>query len=338
MKKSYAIAIDGGTTNTRVRLINLSDLSIVSAAREAIGAKDTTKVGRERLEEAISYAISKVLKDSDVSQSQVLCVVISGMITSEAGLLEVPHVKAPAGLKEISQGVLKRLFPKIWPEPILFIPGVKTLSEDPLLQDIMRGEECETLGIIKLMEVKGPTLLILPGSHTKFVFVDEENRIEGSLTTIAGELANALVDSTLIGKSLKTINLSQIDEEFLLKGFQTARQWGITRSFFLIRLLDLMSETTPDQRKSFMWGAIVGTDLLALERDPRFLRLTEKEEGKVRIFIGGGDPLRTIFGKILESWSKSHMACSKVLVVPPDVAEKASAVGAISVALSLGID
>lgn len=333
MSEGYLIAIDGGTTNTRIRLLRLHDLSILATTRKDIGAKDTITKGRESLENAVAQGITEVLEKSKVQPEEVVRVVASGMITSEAGLLEVPHVIAPAGLEEIARGTIEKRFKRIWSEPITFIPGVKTLTSGSIaLQDIMRGEECESLGIMKLTDVKGPALIVLPGSHTKFVFVDESNRIEASLTTIAGELASATVSSTLIGRSLESVGVESIDGEFLIEGYKNSRRYGLTRSLFIIRLLHLLRQGDTNQRRNFLWGALIGTDLMSLESDPRFLKLSEKGR-ELRILVGGGDPLREMFGKLIETWAYERFPEAKVIALTTDLAERASAIGAAMVAL-----
>lgn len=339
MEKKFFITIDGGTTNTRVRLVDLSSLSIVAKVSENIGAKDTRLKGKEALEEALIKCISRVIEEGSISSNEIMGIAASGMITSEAGLLEVQHVIAPAGLEEVASNIVEKLFERIWPKPILFIPGVKTIPKEEkgsLFEqikscDIMRGEECESFGIIELEKIEKPAIIVIPGSHTKFIFIDENKRIKGSLTTITGELASALVSSTLLGRSLEDLKLSYLDEEFLLNGFKMARQCGLTRSLFMIRLLHLMSESNTDQRRSFLWGALGSIDILALEKDQRFKSLID--QGEANIFIGGTGPLREIFGKLLNMWISSEALKINVKVLSYEVAEKASAIGAILVAL-----
>ncbi|KUK14673.1 MAG: 2-dehydro-3-deoxygalactonokinase [Synergistetes bacterium] len=340
MKKGFLICIDGGTTNTRVRLIRLSDFSIVAKTAESIGAKDTKLKGREALEEALSTAIQRIFRENQISKEEIAGVTASGMITSEAGLLEVPHVIAPAGIDEIASGVIEETFEKIWPDPILFIPGVKTLSnkETPSLierinsQDIMRGEECESLGIIKLEKISGPGIILLPGSHTKFVFINEENRIEGSLTTLAGELANAVISSTLIGRSVEDLDLPLIEEKYLLEGFKMAQKYGLTRSLFTIRLLHIMGEGTPLQRKCFLWGAIVGTDIMAFEESENLKKMAKSGE-IVNLFVGGKSPLKEIFGTLIDVWAQEKFPKIRVKILSSETTERSSAVGASLVAL-----
>lgn len=67
------------------------------------------------------------------------------MITSDAGLLNVPHITAPAGKTELSESKKGMLFDEIFHLPVTFIPGIKVLGENLLDTDVMRGEETEVI-------------------------------------------------------------------------------------------------------------------------------------------------------------------------------------------------
>lgn len=84
----------------------------------------------------------------------------SGMITADVGLVEVPHVTAPAGLEELSASLAPVLVPDVCPLPIHFIPGVKNRVSGVSLEtfeamDIMRGEEVEACALIDRLGVRG---------------------------------------------------------------------------------------------------------------------------------------------------------------------------------------
>ncbi|KLN47285.1 hypothetical protein AAY77_00630, partial [Providencia rettgeri] len=51
----------------------------------------------------------------------------------------------------------------------------------------------------------------------------------------------------------------------MLKGAALSQQVGIARSCFSVRLLDLFTEATLDQKSSFLLGAILASDLLAIK-------------------------------------------------------------------------
>ena len=66
------------------------------------------------------------------------------MITSDMGLLEIPHVPAPASVGDLHDAMRTQTFPEIAPFPIHFIPGVRNFAgpvdlDNFGMMDMMRG-------------------------------------------------------------------------------------------------------------------------------------------------------------------------------------------------------
>ena len=97
--------------------------------------------------------------------------------------------------------------------------------------DMMRGEEVESAAILSGLKGGVSYLLVLPGSHTKFVSVDETGNITGCLTSITGELLNSITNDTIIADAVSNqfVSMEAYDPEMLLTGYQTAKQCGIGR-------------------------------------------------------------------------------------------------------------
>ena len=92
--KNYTITIDTGTTNTRVYLFN-EKYEAVASAKSEIGVRITAIDGNNnRLKAAIKGCLEDVLKQADITYDDVKQVAASGMITSNVGLTEIPHVVA----------------------------------------------------------------------------------------------------------------------------------------------------------------------------------------------------------------------------------------------------
>jgi 2-dehydro-3-deoxygalactonokinase len=225
---TYAIALDGGTTNTRARLMHGD--RIIATARRTVGVRDTLladpaysgspppAVGlalppgqphRARLIHAVREVLDDVSRADILSAAiaradvgaRIESIVAAGMLSSEIGLVAVPHVEAPAGLEELARGVAIGRLPEIVDLPISFVPGVRTVAADGpdgwFQADLMRGEECETLGAYAALRARGELetdrwqVFLWPGSHTKLVEVDPSGRITRSQTSLAGELLQA---------------------------------------------------------------------------------------------------------------------------------------------------
>ena len=161
------------------------------------------------------------------------------MLSSEVGLTTVSHVAAPAGLDELAGGAVVRHLPALAELPIVFIPGVRIPAAAGVdgwaSADVMRGEECETLGawmhLVESGQVTSPAAanfaFVWPGSHTKLVEVDPAGRIVRSQTTLAGELMQTLARHTLLAASLPDHLPDDPDPEALAAGVRLVERDGL---------------------------------------------------------------------------------------------------------------
>lgn len=333
-----AVALDGGTTNTRARLVH--DGRIVATASRAIGVRDSVLSDRsphERLARAVGDVIAEVSAHSkrfpgeDGECSAVELIVASGMLTSEVGLLAVPHVEAPAGVDDLARAVVLTTLPQIGSLPIHFVPGLRTLAEEGpdgwMRADVMRGEECETLGALGVLEREGlignrdlGLAFVWPGSHTKLVEVDRVGRIRRSQTSLAGELLQAIARHTLIAASLPAMLPECLDPEAAEAGARAVRDQGLQRAAFLVRLAALQKTMPEEERAAFWIGAVVADDVGHLVRHPILA------SGRP-VFVGGREPLRIWYARWL---GRLHDA--PVTALADELAAGASALGALAVA------
>lgn len=266
------IAIDSGTSNTRAYLVE--DGRVLADHSRSVGSRDTAIDGHSgRLARGVRELIGLLA----AAGGQVETVVASGMITSNMGLCDIPHLIAPVSQAKLAVSLQRRTVGEVSARPILFIPGIKTVAapEDPfcLEADMMRGEETETFGILSQVPLAGETILILPGSHSKFVAIGEDATVKGSVTTLAGELAWAIRKETILANSLAGDFAIELDRPALFKGADHCRLHGLNRACFSTRIMHVLGDTTEEARSSFLFGAIFYQDIIALgemlRRHPR---------------------------------------------------------------------
>ncbi|HIC1790455.1 TPA: 2-dehydro-3-deoxygalactonokinase [Escherichia coli] len=263
------VTIDSGTTNTRVRVWQGDQ--IIGYGSTSVGVRDVAMAGTtEPLSKGIKTALHQSLEQAGLTTESEFVIVASGMLSSNVGLCEIPHIQVPAGINELARYTVKKCVPEIIDKQICFIPGVKNAVSHISLDnyehmDIMRGEECEVIGVVSLLKLQGPALIILPGSHSKFIQLDETNRIVSSSTTMAGELLDIITQNTILANSLEHRFADTIDTDYLLKGAESCRQVGLSRSAFSIRILDLFTKASLDQKASFLLGAVFHSDISAIK-------------------------------------------------------------------------
>jgi 2-dehydro-3-deoxygalactonokinase len=199
-------------------------------------------------------------------------VLAAGMITSPLGLVEVPHVAAPASLEDLIKGTQRHAFPQITDLPILLVPGVRSgplvcTAENIGTADVMRGEETLCVGMAALGLLQPNATLLNLGSHWKLIRLDEQARIAASLTSLTGELIHTTQTQTILASAVPAGKPEQLDDEWLQAGMREQRQSGLGRALFCVRLLEQRSNTTPEQRLSYLVGIYLAADLdVLLER------------------------------------------------------------------------
>jgi 2-dehydro-3-deoxygalactonokinase len=347
---AWAIALDGGTTNTRARLVH--EGRVVATARREAGVRDAVVGDRpaaagsppgqapgQALARAVREAIAEVARSmaggasggGESAPGRPGLIVAAGMLCSEVGLLAVPHVQAPAGPDELAEGAVARSIFEVADEPIVFVPGVRTAAGDGpdgwMAADVMRGEECETLGALALLARRGELeaggagqVFVWPGSHTKVVEVDGRGRITRSQTSLAGELLQAVARHTLVAASLPAVLPDVVDLEAAEAGARAVGHQGLGRAAFLVRVASLGKVMGPEKRAGFWIGAVVADDVGNLVRHPIL-------EPPRPVWVGGREPLRTLYARRL-----ALLHAGPVTPLRDDLAEAASAVGALEVA------
>lgn len=302
MNPVFLITIDGGTTNTRAAL--WKDDEVIAVAAREVGAQNTaTSASESPLKTAVKSCIDEIMEKGAVTFSDISGVVAAGMITSNAGLVEIPHLIAPVDAKTLAAHIKPVLLEDVCPLPINFIPGVKNnvpeINTDTFEQmDMMRGEEVEAFAILKDHPATKSTLLILPGSHNKFVSVDENGAITGCLTTISGELLSAITRHTILAKSVgqKFAAAESYDKEMVLRGAKTAGANGLGRACFSGRILGTFVTNDEMQIANFLLGAVLQGDIDAFKNSSALILDADAD-----IIIAGKNPLRQALVDILHA-------------------------------------
>lgn len=197
-----------------------------------------------------------------------LCL-MSGMIGSRQGWREAPYCPCPAGYAEIA-GQLS------WIEPgrIALVPGLSCeragLSGHPVLgsvPDVMRGEETQILGALRLLGLRDATM-VLPGTHSKWVQVRDE-RIISFTTFMTGEFFALLRQHSILARSLPTDGPSS-DEEAFLDGVRLAlRGPSLLGTAFTARTLALFERMGSERLGDYLSGLVIGEELRAQSLAPQ---------------------------------------------------------------------
>jgi 2-dehydro-3-deoxygalactonokinase len=269
------------------------------ARREAsVGARDTARDGHDhRLKAAVEEMVRALLavRSADVPAPRL--VAAAGMITSPQGLVEVPHVAAPAGAAELAAAARLVPLPEVSPLPFLFVPGIRTRSRPGAsglgATDVMRGEETLCVGLLALGALRPGAAVLNVGSHWKLIGTNAAGQVAWSVTSLSGEMVHAVRTQTVLASALPEGTLAALDREALFAGAAEARRAGLPRALFGVRLLELAGQGPPAARLSFLIGAFIGAEIDGL-------RATGALDPAVPVMIAGGEKVGGAWAEMLD--------------------------------------
>jgi 2-dehydro-3-deoxygalactonokinase len=333
--------IDCGTTNSRVYVLD-QGLHIVNKGTQKVGVRDTAITGSKRtLREGLAALVATVLGEAGLRVEDIRCAITSGMITSEIGLREIPHLWAPAGVEELAAHVEPVRDPAIFPldVEVVFIRGIKNpYPPDATYRhirhiDFMRGEETQVVGLLARPGMFPPpfTAVVL-SSHTKYIPVRSDGRIAGSITTLSGQLFEAICQGTSIGKSVEAPECQDADEldlDVVDTAYDAVVEAGFLRALLMPRFLDVLLHVPAPARRLFLEAAIGAEDLRAL----RDFSLIDFPTDTPFVLIGHTSRCRIFRYLLMRHWG---VAREIRMITDPGEIDQLSIAGAVAIARRAG--
>jgi 2-dehydro-3-deoxygalactonokinase len=141
------------------------------------------------------------------------------------------------------------------------VPGV-AVREVGGRRDVMRGEETQILGAGL---GHGRQLVVLPGTHCKWVLV-EDGKIRDFVTFMTGEMYGALRRHTILARLMPEADAG-LDDEAVQRSFVAGLSTSLDgearlmQSLFSIRARGLFDELAPDLAPAFLSGLLIGAEI-----------------------------------------------------------------------------
>lgn len=242
--KPYIVAVDWGTSSFRARLVDkegrvISDISTNEGILKSKGQFEL--VLQKSLQSLSHYHIG-------------IPIVMSGMIGSKNGWFEAKYTDLPCSIHTLATNI--SIIPSSLGE-ILLIPGVCKQGKDA---DVIRGEETEVMGAIRLLGLENANLII-PGTHSKVVSI--QNGIFNDFKTfLTGEMFFALCESTILGAFGRDVDCQS--EAFTIgvkQGFDSTHSGELLHHVFLARSRVLLSDLDEKDSASFLSGVLIGAEI-----------------------------------------------------------------------------
>ncbi len=243
--KNYNVIGDWGTS--RLRLFRVEDGRIVDR-REGTGIG---AIGGDA-EGAFAAAIEPWLAGG-MPQSIVLC----GMVGARDGWVEAPYAECPADA-EIWRGAAIRFE---WRGvPVAVMAGLACVADDGI-PDVMRGEEAQIFGAFAVdpQLASGRHLIVLPGTHNKWVLV-EDGRVIAFRSMPTGELFALLRAQSTMGPK-DAVGDAEQEALGFADGLERAREGGLVGSMFAARSMRLRAGRSADWALGYLSGLLIGSEV-----------------------------------------------------------------------------
>lgn len=241
--KTALIAVDWGTTSLRAWRLDGAGV-IAERRRGPLGIMQVT-------DGAFGAALHSLIGEwLDASAAPVL---MAGMIGSRQGWVEAPYAPCPAGLASIA----KQLAGVPENPRIRIVPGICIRGAGA--PDVARGEETQILGLDR----SGKTLAILPGTHSKWAWVDG-GEIQWFTTFLTGELYGVLKNHSILGRLMEDqAQAGDIPDGFAagLDEVMAADGPGPLQALFAARTRGLFGDLRADQLPGYLSGLLIGSEI-----------------------------------------------------------------------------
>ena len=187
-------------------------------------------------------------------------VVMCGMVGSRNGMVEVPYAAAPTGAENWANRSVAHRAGEL---DVTIAPGIcgQNYSGAP---EVMRGEETQIFGLFEEQSSlqRGDHLLLLPGTHSKWVEVSNGSIVRFQ-TFITGELFALLRDRSSL---LRAGDSGEDSDTGFADGLDRGSRAGVAEALFETRSAQLLMQRTRGWAGGFLSGVLIGNEVATMLR------------------------------------------------------------------------
>jgi len=318
------LCCDWGTTSFRLRLVERQNYEVLAEYLTKDGVAGTFRNWKEQDEINRFDFYSEILKNSIKELAKktsfildTIPVIVSGMASSSIGMEELPYAELPfeSNGSQASVKVFKDFNGKN--APLVLVSGLKSH------EDVMRGEEAQLMGLLKLNEISiqasEKIVFVFPGTHSKHITVKDRFVIDFQ-TFMTGEIYSILTEHSILKDSVLSGSgtvLMQPDEiKAFLKGVEISGTSALLHSLFTVRTGQLFGQFTKQQNSFYLSGLLIGSELRQL-----------KDENYDRLVICSGKHLYEHYKRAAEAISLKF----NTTYIQPELLDKATIAGQVQI-------
>lgn len=271
------LSCDWGTSNFRLRLVDLNTKEIRAEVLSDTGISSAHLTWKtSQLQKTVTKAdfYTKLLEDylsqlSAKSQTDIrnIPLVISGMASSTLGIFSLPYASIPFDISGKDLVIKTLILNSNFVHDVFLISGI---SDN---KDVLRGEETELIGVFEWLKRQSISLkkiaaFIFPGTHSKHIFLEEEE-IRGFSTYITGELFMLMNSKSILKESVSPPDtfhqLAEEDLQAFSEGVKLSQTSGLLKNLFTVRSNRLFDVFDKTRNYFFLSGLLIGSELIELK-------------------------------------------------------------------------
>jgi 2-dehydro-3-deoxygalactonokinase len=242
------IFIDWGTTNVRAFLFDYKNRKVLDQRQSDKGIKFVPKDGYPEV-------FNELVRDW---LSRARYTLMAGMVGSMNGWEEAQYVPLPASPLKVSEHIHR-----LTSMDDVYIVGGLSCHRADNTYDVIRGEEVQIIGLMAKLS-GGKQLVCLPGTHSKWLEIDENSSIDSFTTVMSGDFFSAICAKTIMAMMLEKEQL--FSPKDFLRGIEiSARPGGIMSHMFTVRGAALFQQIDPQHIESMISGIIIGSEIYSMK-------------------------------------------------------------------------
>ena len=245
------IGVDWGTTHMRAYRISPEGKALEcrqgNLGIAAIGDKD------------FKSALLGLIEGWKIGAAAKRPVILSGMIGSRQGWLEVPYRSCPARLQDLAETLAAV---ETGEGPAWIVGGLSTIGAQGI-DDIMRGEETQIFGAVP---PAGRQVVVAPGTHSKWATV-RDGVIEKFRTYMTGEMYSLLRQHSILRWLMAGGGADKHDEPAFIDGVRRAlADYDLLHTLFSVRTRGLFEPESQAGLASYLSGIVIGSEVSGASR------------------------------------------------------------------------
>jgi len=302
---NYFYSCDWGTTNLRLRLVDATTSAVLSDIETNQGItkifsqwklsdKDRFRFYCDILQNCISN-----LKASIETPTGSIPVIVSGMASSNIGMIELPYSELPVGTDGTGLFIQSFQSSSDFGHPLILVSGVRTNT------DFMRGEEVQVIGACRNRS-GNHEIFILPGTHSKHVWT-HNNSITDLKTYMTGEVFQLMSVNSILSNSIEVTEDSNLSgwENFFEEGVRQSLRSGVLENLFGLRVAHIFNKRTAQQNGYYLSGLLIGSELKKIPEDQGREIILVSNELQKKYYLAALDLLNV---RVRTRWVSSEVA------------------------------